>query len=85
MNGLLLTKTNQNIMSSNKTYHHDLQSAIRKATSGISATICTPTPIISVCKTIDVTNQHNPLKDAYHNCSICKRHYNTHINGKCKL
>jgi hypothetical protein len=62
----------------------DGKSATRKLMSDISINISTPTPIISVGKTVPITGPHNPTTDAYRCCSVCGKHWNYHINGKCK-
>ena len=61
------------------------KSALNKAMSGITVSVCTPTPVISVCKSSDLTQPNDKNKDAYRNCKNCGRHYNYHTNGKCKL
>ena len=53
-------------------------SAFKKATSGISVTVSTPTPVVSIGKSFDVTEPNDPKRDAYRNCSNCKKHYNYH-------
>jgi len=61
----------------------DAGSAFRKLTSGIDMNVCTPTPVISVCKTTQITPPNDPKKDAYRNCARCGKHYNYHAGGKC--
>lgn len=58
-------------------------SAFRKATSDITVNVCSPTPVVSVCKTVTSTPPHDPSKDAYRNCSNCGKHLNYHKGGKC--
>lgn len=69
-------------MSSNK-FSWDAESAFRKGVSGITLDISTPTPIISIGKSFEVTPPNDPKKDAYRNCSKCGKHYNYHKNGQC--
>lgn len=64
-------------------FRWDMGSAVRKATSGVTVNVCTPTPVVSVCKSGQLTQDHNPNKDAYRNCSACGKHWNYHSNGKC--
>ena len=61
------------------------KSAFNKAISGTTISICTPTPVISICKSSELTQLNDPNKDAYRNCKNCGKHYNYHTNGKCKL
>ena len=70
-------------MSKNNKYKWDGKSALRKAFSDINVTVSTPTPIISVNKSVQVTKPHNPKTDAYRCCANCGKHYNFHKNGKC--
>ncbi len=69
-------------MSSNNQFKWDPASAARKLGSGITINISTPTPVVSVGKSFDLT-QPDPKKDAYRNCSACGKHYNYHKDGKC--
>ncbi len=64
-------------------YQWDPASAGRKLKSGITLNISTPTPIVSVSKSFDITQPNNPAKDAYRNCQHCGKHYNYHKDGKC--
>ena len=66
-------------------YEWSAKSALNKAFSGITINACTPTPIISVCKTEELTQPNDPNKDAYRDCKNCGKHKNYHTNGKCKL
>jgi|WetSurMetagenome_2_1015567.scaffolds.fasta_scaffold253005_1 hypothetical protein len=66
-------------------YKWDYKSATRKAVSGIHINVSTPTPFISVSKSIGSTPPHDPEKDAYRNCAICGRHWNFHSSGKCPI
>lgn len=68
---------------SKQDFKWDAGSAFRKATSGIDLTISTPTPVVSIGKTIPITKPHDPSKDAFRNCSLCGKHYNYHKGGKC--
>jgi len=61
----------------------DPKSALRKATSDISASICLPANIVAVCKSIQITGPNDPNKDAFRNCAICGKHINFHKNGRC--
>ena len=61
----------------------DPYSAGRKLASGIGVTVSTPTPVVSVGKTFEVTKPNNPKIDAYRNCVRCGMHLNYHVNGKC--
>ena len=70
-------------MNNNNNFHWDPYSAGRKLTSDISVNISTPTPIVSIGKTIPITKPHNPKTDAYRACSLCGKHINYHIGGKC--
>ena len=63
----------------------DSQSALRKLTSDITLNVSTPTPIVSVSKSIPLTPPHNPKVDAFRNCSLCGMHINYHVNGQCRL
>lgn len=64
-------------------YKWDAKSAFNKLSSGIQFTVSTPTPVVSISKSFDVTPPHNPKVDAYRNCAICGKHYNYHKDGKC--
>jgi hypothetical protein len=61
----------------------DKQSAFNKLTSGMKFKVETPTPIVKVKKTFELTKPNDPEKDAYRKCSKCGKHYNFHKNGKC--
>jgi hypothetical protein len=58
-------------------------SAFNKLTSGITVTVSTPTPVISIGKEFPITQPHDPKTDAYRNCSRCGKHLNYHVNGNC--
>lgn len=64
-------------------YQWDASSAFRKLTSGADITVSTPTPFVSIGKTFQITQPNDPKKDAYRNCSMCGKHYNYHVSGKC--
>jgi hypothetical protein len=59
-------------------YKWDPKSAVRKATSNIQITVATPTPVVSIGKSFNVTKPTNPSKDAYRNCANCQKHVNYH-------
>jgi len=61
----------------------DSKSAFKKATSGIDVVISTPTPIVSLSKSIQLTPPNNPNENAFRKCQNCGKHWNFHKNGKC--
>ena len=64
----------------------DAKSALRKASSDVSVSVCLPLPthIVAVCKSLQVTGANDPNKDAFRKCAACGKHYNFHVNGKCQ-
>lgn len=71
-------------MSKNQNqFKWDAGSALKKLGSDINVHVCTPTPIISVGKSFQLTPPHDPKVDAYRNCASCGKHYNYHVAGKC--
>ncbi len=67
----------------NNHFHWSPGSAFNKLTSDITFNISTPTPIISVSKSFNITPPLDVKKDAYRNCAKCGKHYNFHKNGQC--
>lgn len=70
-------------MSNAKKFEWSAASAGRKLVSGLTVTVSTPTPIVSVSKSIPLTPEHDATKDAYRNCKNCGKHINYHKDGKC--
>ena len=70
-------------MEHHNNFQWDPASAGRKIISDIQVNISTPTPIVSVSKSIPITKPHDPKTDAYRACSNCGKHWNFHVNGKC--
>ncbi len=61
-------------------YKWDMKSFCDKLVSDVQVTISTPTPIVSVNKSFQLTPPHNPQVDAYRNCANCGKHVNFHQN-----
>lgn len=66
-------------IDSKKEFKHDIKSAVRKLASDTSISVSHGP--ITVTKQLKGPN--DPEKDAYRNCSNCKRHINYHKDGKC--